>query len=397
MNRKIILFPIYASLLFGMCSCTKDKKKERPPLSVQIKKVIKKDSPLYIYAVGNTESQNMIDIRSQVTGILLQAHVDEGLYLTKDQLIYTIDPAPYQAALDKAKAQLLESQASLKLAVDKVARNTPLMEQEFISELQYDELVTDVELGKARVDLDKAQIVEAEINLAYCYIKSPVTGKMSYNKFDPGNLIVANSDMEMTTVRQMDPIDLVFSISQKDFLKFQHQHEQGDTHFDFIVLDTDGTEMTRQGLVYFVDNNVSTDSGTILMKGAIKNSDFSLWPGEFGKVKLIVKIVKDALLMPSEALQAGEKGPYVFVLEKGDIVSTRNITVVEKVEDYLMVSAGLKEGDEVITEGQLNLKPGMKVIVKESDTPDSAVKKPDEKTPDLPEKQPDANPKSEQK
>lgn len=360
----ILLFIVLTTLLLESCSLDKKKKMELPPSSVEIGKVIQKDSPIYVYAVGNTQANNTIDIRSQVTGVLKKAHVKEGQKVESGQLVYTIDPAPYEATLAQAEAQLREDQANLKLAEDKVARYKYLADQEYISELQFDELNTNVELAKAKIDIDKAQIEEARINLEYCYIHSPVAGKISYNLLDPGNLITANTT-EMTTIREMDPMQVNFSISQKNFLKWQRLHDKEDSFFELILLDSDNNEIIKKGNLFFVDNNISENSGTILLKGLIENKDFSLWPGEFGKVRLVVKTVKDAILMPAQALQVGENSNYVFLVKEDHTVEVKDVTILEKYDDYLMIDQGVKAGDIVVTSGQLNLKPGMKIQIKE--------------------------------
>lgn len=367
---------LFLLLAMSLVSCTsKEEKTGSPPVPVEVASVIQKDVPILIDAVGNAGAWYTTDVRSQVTGVLQEKHIAEGQNVKVGQLIYTIDPAPFQAQLDKAKAQLREDQASLKLAEDKVLRYTTLAEKDYISELQYDELVTNVELMQAKVDLDKAAVEDARIQLDYCFIRSPLNGKLSYNVLDPGNLVTANSEHPLTTIRQMDPILINFTIPQKDFLKLQHQHEGEHTHFIFHMLDSDGRPLEREGVIYFVDNNFALDTGTILMKGSLNNKDYSIWPGEFGKVQIIVKTVKDGILVPQDAVQIGQSGKYVFVLKEDQTVESRDVTVVESVKGYFLVSKGVKPGEKVVVNGQINLQPGMKVEVREG-------KKEEKKSPD---------------
>lgn len=351
---------IFVSLIFLNSCKSKEKTKQERILNVHIAEVVEKETPIYIYAVGNTQANFTIDIRSQVTGVLLKAHVKEGQNVKEGDLIYTIDPAPYEAELQKAKAQLREDQASLKLAEDKVKRYESLAEKDFISQLQFDEYVTNVELFKAKVDVDKANILDAEVNLNYCFIHAPVSGKISYNVLDPGNLITANSSNALTSIRQMDPMQVNFSISQRDFLKWQREHVKGE-EFDFIILDSDKKQLVKRGKVFFIDNNIDQQNGTILLKGAIENKDFALWPGEFGEVHLILKKV-NGLLIPESALQIGEDSPYVFVMNDQNIVQMKDVTVIQNLEKFLLVT-GLESGEKVVTSGQLNLRSGMKVNV----------------------------------
>lgn len=363
---KLSQIIVTAALLSTFWGCSKEKpEKKRPPIPVETGKVIAKDTPIYVDSVGNIEAWYTIDVRSQVTGVLKEAHVKEGQEVAEGQLVYTIDPDPYIAALEKAKAQLREDEASLKLAEDKIIRYGPLAKLDYISQLQYDELITNVEYLKAKMDVDKAQIAEALVNLEYCYIHSPINGKISYNVFVPGNLITANAQQQMTTIRQLDPIYVNFSISQKDYLKFEHQHTKGETNFIFTMLDTVGKQIEKTGSVYFLDNNFSTDNGSILLRGKISNATRELWPGQFGKVQVIVKTIKNALSIPYTALQIGQQGDYIYVLKEDDTVEQRNIKVIEKAGDYIIVEEGVKEGEIVIINGQINLRPGASVIVKE--------------------------------
>jgi len=348
-----------------LSACSKEAKpKESPVFPVETGKVLQKDTPIYINAVGNVAAKFTIDVRSQVTGVLKEVHITEGQDVAIGQLIYTIDPAPYQADLDKAKAQLRVDEARLKLAADKVMRYTTLAEQDYISQLQFDELVTNVELAKATVDVDRALIETAQINLDYTYIRSPVSGKISYNENDPGNLITANAQKAMTSIRQMTPALVEFTISQKDFLKLQREHQQGQTNFIFNMLDSDGKEVKKEGVIYFIDNNFNLNSGSINLRGTIDNKDYSLWPGEFGKVQIIVKTIKNAILVPLEAIQIGQKGPYVYLLKPDNTVAMQGVHVIEKIEDFVIIQEGLKDGDIVITNGQVNLRDGVNVKVK---------------------------------
>lgn len=364
MKSSKLLLLLLSMLLCNSCKTKEQTNHVRIP-NVEITEVIEKEVPIYIYAVGNTQANFTIDIRSQVTGVLLTAHVEEGQNVKEDDLIYTIDPAPYEAELQKAQAQLREDQASLRLAEDKLERYKTLAEKDFISQLQYDEYTTNVELFKAKVDLDKANILLAKVNLNYCFIRSPVTGKISYNVLDPGNLITANSSNALTTVRQMDPMQVNFSISQKDFIKWQREHEKGAEYFEFIISDSDNKELIKQGKIFFIDNNIDLQTGTVLLKGYIKNKDFSLWPGEFGEVRLILKKVKNGLLIPESALQIGQKSPYVFIIKDQDTVEMKDVIVVENLQKELLVT-GLEAGEKIVTSGQLNLKSGMKVKIVEN-------------------------------
>lgn len=371
--KNVVPFIAIALALYG-CS-EKKATKGRPPTPVEVEKIIEKDTPVYIDAVGNIGAWNTIDIRSQVTGVLQESHIMIGQEVSIGQLIYTIDPAPYKAALEKANAQLREDQANLKLAEDKLLRYTSLAELDYISQLQYDEYVTNVELFQAKIDLDKAQIDEAKINLDYCYIRSPVNGKISYNTFDPGNLILAGSSQALTTVRQMDPVLVNFSIPQKDFLKLQREHDQGQTKFLYIMLDTDGKEVNKEGVIYFIDNNFDLNTGNILLRGEISNGDYTLWPGQFGKIQLIVKVIKNAILVPQEAVQVGQKGSYVYILKEDNTVEERTLDIAENVGKYLVITKGVSVGETVITSGQINLKPGAKVVVRDGNISQSSKNK----------------------
>jgi len=351
-----------------LCACAKSSKKiEKPPIAVTVGKVSKSDTKVYLDAIGNANGKLTIDVRAQVTGVLKKAHVSQGAFVEEGELVYTIDPDPYEAQLAKAKAQLAKDEASLQLAIDKAERYRDLAKKDYISQLEYDELISEVKLKEAQVAFDVAEIADAEINLNYCFIRSPIAGKLSYNVFDQGNLIVADNSQQMTTIQQITPIDIHMTLSQRDFIRLQEAHGQKDKiPFDFIIQEK-GIDIVRSGHIYFIDNSVSLDTGMILLKGTIANEDRTLWPGEFGKARILLKTVPHALLAPKEAVMTGQKGPYVFVVKDNDTVELRQVKTGVKSGDSIQIEEGVKEGETLVTDGQVNLRNGSKVTVKEKE------------------------------
>lgn len=334
-----------------------------PPRAFPVKvgQVIQRDTPIYFEIIGNVISPRVVDVRPQITGILLHAHVQQGQDVEEGQLLYTIDPAPFQAALDKAKAVLMKDQAQLAFSKKKVERYETLKEKEYVSALNYDQYQTDVLTIEAQVASDQAEVDTAAINLAYTTIHAPMKGRISQYLVDPGNLVSPTNQTALTEIRQMDPIDIQFAISQADFQRLQERFARHDMSFDILVPDL--KEPIQGGTVYFVDNHVSLTTGTVLIKGRVDNAMRKLWPGLFVRIRLLLKTKHNALLVPVPAVQYGQQGPYIYILKADSTVDLRKVVLGETIDNMLVIESGIAAGETVVTDGQLNLRPGVKVQV----------------------------------
>ena len=365
LNGKNLLcvFISLMCVIFG--GCGKKPQHQRPPVPIKVEKVIQQDVPIFIEAIGNIYPNIDVAIKVQVTGTLLSTHVHEGDEVEVGNLLFTIDPRPYKAALDKAQAMLDKDVAQLNYAQKTLERHKELSEKNYVSPLNYDQLVAAVETGKAQVAMDNADFEAARLNLNYCAIHSPIAGHVGAFSVQPGN-IVKIGDPALTSVRQFSPALVFFSIPQKALMEVQKN--QCQELFKMEVYLPHATDGVLSGEVYFIDNHLDLSTGTVLLKGRVSNEDEVLWPGEFVKVHLLLRTEPQALLVPLEAVQRGQKGPYLYLVKPDLTTELRLVQTGETVNGYMLVKDGLQADDLVVTEGQLNLRPGAQVMILNQDT-----------------------------
>jgi membrane fusion protein, multidrug efflux system len=359
-------------LFFQGCS-EKPMKVERSA-PVTIGDIIQKDIPIYIESIGNVYSLQTVQIRPQVGGIILEAYVKQGQYVKKGAPLYKIDPRPYVAALERAEATLIKDIALLRYSEEQLLRNSELVKEDFISKLTYEQYVSQVGFNKGQVLSDEADIAEAKLNVEWCIPVSPLDGKISQYDIDVGNLVVANDANALTNIRQITPIDIRFNITQNEYVEVQNAMKNGELQFEVIL--PQKAEIPRVGNIYFIDNHLDMDTGTILLKGQVENDDELLWPGEFIKVRLQLRKVQNALLVPEEAVKIGQDGPYIYVYQpETSTAEYRPVVKGQKVDNRIYIQQGVKLGEKVIVQGQNNLLPGAKVFIPGIDLEDVQEKK----------------------
>ncbi len=352
----------FCIILFTCFSCQKTQPKEEKKFPVTIGDVVQKDVPIFIDTIGNVYSLYTVEIRPQVGGIIQEALVKQGDYVKKGQKLFQIDPRPYKAALDQAYATLVKDQAAQEYAQIAVNRYSTLTQESYYSQINYEQLLTNLETTKGQVLDDIASIEIAKLNLDWTAPTSPFDGKISQYNIDPGNLVVTNDTNFLTTVRMIDPADIRFSIAQKDFVEFQKSVRAGQLKFQ-VFLPQD-MKNPQDGTIYFVDNSIDTNTGTILLRGTVPNKDEFFWPGEFVKVRLIFKIAKNGILVPEESVGIGQDGAFVFVYKPDNsTVELRKVTKGETYEHLTLIEKGVNVGEKVVVKGQLNLQPGVKVYI----------------------------------
>lgn len=364
---KIQRLPFYLSSLFlflalFLSGCSKEEKKEPPGVPVILGDVTREDVPYYVDVIGNVNSLEVVQIRPQVGGIVLKAYVKQGQYVKKGDPLYLIDPRPYQAALEQAEGNLLKDQAALKIAEITVERNKELVKENYVSKLTFDQYEANVKTAEGQVKADQAAVDLAKINLEWTTPKSPVDGKISQYNIDPGNLVIANDTNALTDVRQITPADIWFYITQNDFVKVQKALTQETLKFEVILPQEE--KKGRAGQIYFIDNHIDLNTGTILLKGTVPNEDEFFWPGEFVRVRLQLKVEMGAFLVPEEAVQIGQEGPFLYVYQPE--ISTVQYRLVKKGEtnnQKTVIEKGVEMGEKVVTKGQINLRPDRKVYI----------------------------------
>jgi membrane fusion protein (multidrug efflux system) len=362
------------------------------PPAVKVAQVEQRDVPIYGEWVGTLTGQVNADIKAQVTGYLLKQNFKEGSYVTKGQLLFEIDPRPLQAALDQAKGQLAQAEAQLvqeeaRLATAEanelksqldVEKYGPLAKADAISKQDFDNAVqtnvankAQVQAAKAAIGAAKAQIqanqaaVEtATINLNFTHIVSPIDGIAGLAQAQVGNL-VSTSSGTLTTISTLDPIRDYFSVSEQEYLALRKQFPGSTSeHWKLELILADGTTYQHQGAFYFADRQVNQNTGSIQLAALFANPGSVLRPGQYGKVRAIMRVQRSALLIPQAAVSEQQGNHVVDVIGTDSRVAIRSVQVGERTGTMWVIQDGLKAGERVVVEGQQNLRPGMSVQAK---------------------------------
>jgi membrane fusion protein, multidrug efflux system len=321
------------------------KAAQAPGRPVTVAKVLTKDVPLYLDEIGTCAAYETVQVQAQVNGVIIARHFQDGSDVKKGDLLFTIDPRPYQAALDQAKAQAELDQVTLK-------RQEDLRNRKVISQQDYDQAVANAQRSKAAADA-------AQVNLDWCYIKSPIDGRVGLRNVDVGNL-VGPSTQSLVTILGLDPIYTDFTVAEND-LPLVRKY-LGGPNVKVQTYLPDGSIAPRTGDLYFIDNAVQPGSGTVKARGVTPNPDRALWPSEFVRVRFILDIVKNATLVPSQVVQVSQAGPFVFIVKSDNTVEQRTVKPGQRQEgDLTVIENGVKDGETVVVTGQLALAPGTKV------------------------------------
>ena len=329
---------------------------------VTVATAVQKNVPVQIRAVGNVEPYSTVSIKSQVTGIINQAHFKEGQDVKKGQLLFTIDPRPLEAALKQAEANLARDAAQLNNGREQVKRYRELVDKQYVSKEQYDQIKTNADAAEAVVDADKAAVDNAKVQLSYCYIYSPVNGRVGSLLVNEGNLVRVNDGTPLLVINQLVPINVTFSVPEQYLADIKQRMAAGTLGVD-AIFPSDQARPER-GVLAFVDNTVDRTTGTIKLKAEFKNTDLRLWPGQYTNVALTLSTQEGAVVVPSDAIQVGPEGQQVFVVKEDKRVEVRPVTLGQSQEGESIITKGLASGEVVVREGQFLLGPNSRVEVK---------------------------------
>ena len=329
---------------------------------VTVATAVQKNVPVQIRAVGNVEPYSTVSIKSQVTGIINQAHFKEGQDVKKGQLLFTIDPRPLEAALKQAEANLARDAAQLNNGREQVKRYRELVDKQYVSKEQYDQIKTNADAAEAVVDADKAAVDNAKVQLSYCYIYSPVNGRVGSLLVNEGNLVRVNDGTPLLVINQLVPINVTFSVPEQYLADIKQRMAAGTLGVD-AIFPSDQARPER-GVLAFVDNTVDRTTGTIKLKAEFKNADLRLWPGQYTNVALTLSTQEGAVVVPSDAIQVGPEGQQVFVVKEDKRVEVRPVTLGQSQEGESIITKGLASGEVVVREGQFLLGPNSRVEVK---------------------------------
>ena len=359
-GMKLIVLS-FLVVFIGACSDGKAKQSMQRVVPVKIGDVIQQNVPLQIDAIGNVEAYNTVSVKAMIGGEVIGVHFKEGQDVRQGDLLFQIDPRPYDAALKQAEGALARDVAQAKNAEEQAKRYEILVQKDYVSKDQYDQLRANADALAAAVQADKANVENSRVQLTYCTIRSPIDGRVGSVLINKGNVIKAN-DLVMVTINKIMPIYVTFSIPEQNLSDIKKYMAAGSLKVEAIIPGDE--KRPAQGVLTFINNAVDTATGTIQLKGTFKNKDKRLWPGQFVNVVVTLTMQRNAVVMPSAALQAGQQGQYVFVVKPDFTVESRPVTVARTFGDLAVVSQGVNPGEKVVTDGQLNLVPGTRVELK---------------------------------
>ena len=361
-SKDIVLISFLISSLFISCS-KKEVKKPAPSYPVKVKEVIKKEVPIYIDNIGHVDPIVTIDIKARVEGELMEINFIEGKEVQANDLLFIIDPRPYEKALEKSKSVLEENLANLYIAKDKFMRYSSLVKQEYISELNFEEIAAQVAGGEALIKQNQTEIEDAKLNLSYCTIRAPISGMPGILKTDLGNMIYPNSQTPLVTLNQMAPIYVVFYVPEKELPRVQKYAREKDLTVRVAFEDLDNKYI--EGKLNLIDNEVDMKTGQIRLRAIFDNKERILWPGKFVKTRLILKTDPDALIIPFQAVQITSTGPKVFIVKEDERAELRDVVLGQREGLDVIIKKGVSENEKVVIEGQFNLADGTKIFIKE--------------------------------
>ncbi len=367
-----LIVPVALFLIISACSNDgRAKQAAKPAVPVKIGDVMQQNIPVQINAIGNVEAYNAVSVKALVNGEIIGVQFKEGQDVQQGDVLFQIDPRPYEAALKQAEAQLARDVAQAKNSEEQAKRYEILVQKDYVSKDQYDQFRSAADALAAVVQADKANVENGRLQLAYCTIKSPIDGRVGSVLINKGNVIKAN-DLTMVTINKIVPIYVTFSLPEQNLANIKKYMAEGSLQVDAVIPGDEKRPV--QGKLTFINNAVDAATGTIQLKGTFENKDKRLWPGQFINVVLTLTTQRNAVVMPAAALQAGQQGQYVFVVKPDNTVESRPVTIARTSGDIAVVAQGVTPGEKVVTDGQLNLITGVRVELKEEQPQTPPVK-----------------------
>jgi multidrug efflux system membrane fusion protein len=367
-----ILGLLFLAAFSSGCSNEKSKNTVSAPIPVIVSTTSQKTVPVQLRAIGNVEAHSTVMVKSKVGGELVRVYFTEGQDVKKGDLLFTIDPRPYDAALKQAEANLQRDLAKAKSASEDARRYESLIQRQVVSPQQYEKVRSDADALEATVVADRAAVENAKIQLDYCSIRSPIDGRTGSLIVKQGNIIKAD-DVHLVVINQIIPIDVSFSIPEQFLLEIKKYMASGKLQVEALVPMNE--PKPEKGVIAFIDNAVDSQTGTIRLKGTFANRERKLWPGQFVNVVFTLTTEPNAIVVPSQAVQTGQEGQYVFVVKQDLTVESRPVVAGRTIDTETVIQKGLQVDEKVVTDGQLRLYPGAKVEIKTSDSATAPNKK----------------------
>jgi len=361
--RATVLISIVMGLVFLLIAgCGKREKKKDISLPiVQVVQVVRQDVPVYTEWIGTTDGKVNATIRAQVQGYLIKQHYREGDFVRKGQILFDIDPRPFQAALDQAKGQLEEQQAQWATARVNLARIAPLAEQNAISKKDRDDARGLEQAAHASVISAQAVVEKAKLDVGFTKITSPVDGIAGIAKAQIGNLVGPGLIEELTTVSTLDPIKVYVSVGEQEYLQIVGKGGSSFKNIPLELILSSGSVHPYKGYFALADRQVDVNTGTIKLEAFFSNPGNIIRPGQFAKVRAKSKIKKNAILIPQRAVTELQGDYQVDVLDSGNKIEIRSVKPAERIDNLWVIDEGLKPGEKVVVEGVQKVSQGMAV------------------------------------
>jgi multidrug efflux system membrane fusion protein len=335
--------------------------KSAPTVPVSVAVVTAKSVPVRLRAIGNVEPYTTVAVKARIDGQIVAVHFKEGQEVHKGETLFEIDRRPFEAQLAQAQANLGKDRALLDHANEQQKRYKDLLDQKFVSPDAYAQIRTNAQTAAAQLRADEAAIESARLQIGYCTIRSPITGYAGKIQIQEGNLVKANDTISLVVLNQVVPVNVSFSVPEQSLSAVRKYQADGELQVSAQV--PNGGVAPVTGKLSFIDNTTDASTGTIKLKAEFANTDKALWPGQFVDVVLTLTHQDNAIVVPTNAVQNGPSGQYVFVVKPDHSVALRDIKVARSEGDLTVMASGLSPGETVVTVGQLRLAPGTKITI----------------------------------
>jgi multidrug efflux system membrane fusion protein len=335
--------------------------RDQGAVPVSVATVMQKDVPVRVVAIGNVEPSTSVALKARVDGQIVAVKFKEGQEVRKGEILFQIDARPFAAALKQAEANALKDAAARDQARSQERRYLELLEKSFVSKEAYAQIATNAQTAEATAKASEAARESARLNFEYCTIAAPIDGFVGKVLLQVGNMVKANDVNSLVVINQVRPVYVSFAVPEQSLADIRRY--MAATPLKVTVSSSDTRHMPlATGTLVFIDNAVDSTTGTIKLRAGFENRDLALWPGQFVSASLQLYEQKDAIVVPATAVQTGPQGEFVFVFKPDATAEARTVTVSRSEGDLVVVAAGLRAGEKVVTRGQLRITPGAKLL-----------------------------------
>jgi membrane fusion protein, multidrug efflux system len=348
-------------MLAGCGHAGGDRRRQEPDVPVRVASVARMEVPAGIEGIGNVTPVSSVAIKSRVDGQIMRVVVKDGAEVHRGELLFQLDPRPFQVALAAAQADLARDEAQREKAESQLKRYKDVFAKGYVSADQYADVQAAARSAAATVAADKAAIDNARLNLDFTTLRAPIGGRVGRVLLQQGNLVKASDAAALLTINQIDPIYVDFSAPERYVGNVRDAVHRGGTAVELTTAAATGEPLTRTGQLTFLDNQVDLPTGTIRLRATIGNADRALWPGQFARVRIKLPTGGPVLAVPVSAMCQSPEGPYVYVVSADDRAEQRHVTLDRTEGDYAVISRGLKQGERVVVDGQSRLSPGARI------------------------------------